>query len=104
MTANNKHKSQERRARSKPIQQEEDVARNPDPKIDEDFKGFPHAPAREDIIRPENPTEHLTAGTQLADKNEETEQQESDGSARGFEKTEHQPTNTKKGRANIIID
>lgn len=98
MTAKKKQESRKSRIPARPIKREEEVAGNPDPRIDEDFKGFPHAPAMEEIIRPEKPTEHLTAGTQPADKKNEPDEQASDGSARAFEKTERQPTETKKRR------
>lgn len=44
-----------------PILNKEDVKNNPDPKIDEDFSGFPHGEAKESIINPKTPTERKTA-------------------------------------------
>lgn len=40
----------------------EDVPQSNDEHIDEDFPGFPHAPAKESIINPKNKTEKATAG------------------------------------------
>ncbi|HTJ11015.1 MAG TPA: hypothetical protein VL547_03290 [Dinghuibacter sp.] len=35
----------------KPMTKKEDVASSNDPKIDQDFPGFPHGTAREEIIK-----------------------------------------------------
>ncbi len=47
--------------KTQPIKKKEDVAKNPDKKIDEDFKGFPHGQASEKIIKPITKTEKKTA-------------------------------------------
>ncbi len=75
---------------AKALRQKEEVAKSPDPRIDEDFKGFPHAPAREELIRPESVNEHKTAGTfQKEDQqDEQLDPHSSDGSAGAFEQTE----------------
>jgi hypothetical protein len=39
--------------KTKPIIKKEEVGENPDNKIDEDFKGYPHGHANEKIIKPE---------------------------------------------------
>jgi hypothetical protein len=39
--------------KAKPITKKEGVRENPDNKIDEDFKGYPHGQARDEIIKPE---------------------------------------------------
>lgn len=84
----NKHSVRQKPAQ--PIQEHEEVAKNPDPRIDEDFKGFPHAPAQKEIIRPKTENEEKTAGTaEKADQHsEQSDPQLSDGSARAFEETE----------------
>ncbi len=50
------------RKKTDPIKQEEEVAKNPDKKIDEDFKGFPHGHASKKIIKPTTKTDKKTAG------------------------------------------
>lgn len=44
-----------------PIKHKADVQNSNDPKIDEDFKGFPDGPAKESSINPTTPTEKKTA-------------------------------------------
>lgn len=46
---------------TKPIRTKEEVAQNPDERIDEDFPGFPHAPSKEEVIKPKTRQEKLTA-------------------------------------------
>jgi hypothetical protein len=41
---------------------EHEVPSNPDPHIDQDFKGFPHPPANKKNITPKTETEKLSAG------------------------------------------
>jgi len=38
--------------KAKPITKKEEVKENPDGKIDEDFKGYPHGHAKDEIIKP----------------------------------------------------
>lgn len=49
------------RKKTQPIKKEEEVAKNPDKKIDEDFKGFPHGHASKKIIKPETAADKKTA-------------------------------------------
>ena len=70
----------------------EDIAKNPDNKIDEDFKGYPHGPARDETIKPKTKTQKKTADVNNKDgekksksKKVEIDEQESDGSANAFE-------------------
>lgn len=44
-----------------PITKKEEVAANPDNKIDEDFKGYPNGPATDKTIQPVTPDEEKTA-------------------------------------------
>jgi hypothetical protein len=37
---------------AKPITKKEEIRENPDNKIDEDFKGYPHGHAKDEIIKP----------------------------------------------------
>ena len=47
--------------KAKPITKKEEVKENPDNKIDEDFKGYPHGHAKEEIIKPETDEEKKIA-------------------------------------------
>ena len=48
--------------KSTPIKKEEDVQKNPDPHIDQDFPGFPHLPADKKNITPSTNEEKKSAG------------------------------------------
>jgi len=83
-----------------PIDNKEDVKKNPDPKIDQDFPGFPDNPATEEKVKPETPAEDEAADTDNRDgekkldadqKPEATNEAGSDGSANAFDRTELQP-------------
>ena len=65
-----------------PITEKHEVPQSNDERIDEDFKGFPHALAKEETINPKTTKEKITAGVE---KNE----QNSDASAGAFEATEN---------------
>jgi hypothetical protein len=78
-----------------PFTQKEDVMDHPDSHIDQDFPGFPHGIAKEELINPNTRTQKKTAATDKKDgekiidtpaknKNEG----DSDGSANAFEGTE----------------
>ena len=45
-----------------PIKIDEDVQKNPDPHIDQDFPGFPHLPANKKSITPLTKSEIKSAG------------------------------------------
>lgn len=45
-----------------PIKKEEDVQKNADPHIDQDFPGFPHLPADKKSITPSTKEEKKSAG------------------------------------------
>lgn len=47
--------------KTKPITKKEEVSVNPDNKIDEDFKGYPHGQAKEEVIKPETDEEKKIA-------------------------------------------
>jgi hypothetical protein len=47
--------------KAKPITKKEEVRENPDNKIDEDFKGYPHGNAKDEIIKPETEQEKQIA-------------------------------------------
>jgi hypothetical protein len=48
--------------KSNPIKKENEVARNPDPHIDQDYPGFPHPPSGKKNITPKKETEKKSAG------------------------------------------
>jgi hypothetical protein len=50
-----------------PITKKEEVGQNPDNKIDEDFKGYPHGHARDEIIKPETDEEKKIADVKNKD-------------------------------------
>jgi hypothetical protein len=79
---------------TKPINREEEIRQNPDPKIDEDFQGYPGGPAKDATIKPVTPADIKTAdlGNKDGEKRiihpdnrEGLDEQESDGSANAFE-------------------
>ncbi len=45
----------------------EDIPQNPDSRIDQDFPGFPHAPAKEEAIHPKTDTQKKTAALHQKD-------------------------------------
>ena len=77
-----------------PIIDKEEVAENPDAKIDQDFKGFPHGTATDENIKPETNDEQATAATDVKDgekiiikpeQRNSLDEQESDGSGSAFD-------------------
>ena len=47
-----------------PIDTKEKVQKSNDEHIDQDFEGYPHNPAREEVINPQTKEERLTAKTE----------------------------------------
>ncbi|MEP6674377.1 MAG: hypothetical protein ABJA78_04455 [Ferruginibacter sp.] len=80
---------------SRPLKKE-DIAKNPDHKIDEDFPGYPHGQSKDKIIKPQNENDRKTADTDHKDgekmnipKNRRPiDESKSDGSGGAFEATE----------------
>ena len=74
-----------------PIRNKEDVKQNPDNKIDQDFQGYPHGPAKDETINPKTKEERKVADIDNKDgekrdyKKNATDEQDSDGSANAFE-------------------
>jgi hypothetical protein len=72
-----------------PITKKEEIKQNPDSKIDQDFEGYPSGPANDETIYPQTKNQEKTADINNKDGekrfNEETDEQESDGSANAFE-------------------
>ena len=50
-------------AKTNPIKNAEEVEQNPDNHIDQDFPGFPHAPADKKHISPQTAPERISAAT-----------------------------------------
>lgn len=74
-----------------PITKKEQIKQNPDNKIDQDFKGYPSGPAKDDTITPNTEEEKKIADLENKDgekrtyKKNETDEQDSDGSANAFD-------------------
>jgi hypothetical protein len=79
------------KSKSNPITKKEEIAQNPDNKIDEDFKGYPHGSAKDENIKPKTKQQKDIADIDNKDgekriyKKNETDEQDSDGSANAFE-------------------
>jgi len=87
--------------RTSPIKEKEEVQKSNDRQIDQDFEGYPHNPASENIINPKSEEDNITAGVKDGeniaqnskeigknDISEGDEEIDSDGSANAFERTE----------------
>lgn len=74
---------------AKPLQNKEEVQKNPDKHIDQDFPGYPHPPSQEKTINPK--TKEDKAGARLVKKENDTDDNEqiSDGSANAFGESEN---------------
>ncbi len=74
-----------------PIKKKEEIRQNPDNKIDQDFTGYPHGTAKEEIIKPETEEEKKIAdldnkdGEKRTYKRNNIDEQDSDGSANAFD-------------------
>lgn len=58
------NKKEDQNKNTDPIEKKEDVQKSNDEKIDEDFPGYPHYPAKEDIMNPKNHTERVDANVE----------------------------------------
>jgi len=76
---------------TKPISKKEEIKQHPDNKIDQDFNGYPSGPAKDETIMPETENEKKIAdidnkdGEKRISKRNETDEQDSDGSANAFD-------------------
>jgi hypothetical protein len=84
----------EKKSTGNPITKKEEIQKNPDNKIDEDFKGYPHGPAKDETIKPGTKEQKKTADIDNKDgekkerkhfKKKVTDEQQSDGSANAFD-------------------
>lgn len=79
------------RKKPNPITKKEEIKKNPDHKIDEDFEGYPHGPAKNETIKPGTMEQKETADMDNKDgekriyRKDKTDEQDSDGSASAFE-------------------
>lgn len=73
------------------LKNKEEIKQHPDNKIDQDFKGYPAGPAKDEIINPKTEEEKKIADLDNKDgekriyKKNETDEQDSDGSANAFD-------------------
>lgn len=92
-----------------PIDKKEEVRKSEDKHIDQDFNGYPHSPAREEVIDPQTKDEYETAtggenkstySTSRGNRDEgQTGHKEVDnGSAGAFEETERVDHDQDRGR------
>jgi len=66
-----------------PIRTNRDVEQTPDQHIDQDFSGYPHAPATKELINPKTKQEKKSAALDIKDgeKINKRVEEDSDGSA-----------------------
>ena len=76
------------------MNRKEEIARHPDQKIDEDFKGYPSGPAKDETIKPATEQHEKTADVENTDgekriirpdQRKGLDEQGSDGSANAFD-------------------
>ena len=72
-----------------PITKKEEVQQGNDESIDQDFKGFPHAPAKEEIINPKTKEDKLIANVEKNTQARSFDEAASDGSGGAFDATEN---------------
>jgi hypothetical protein len=81
-----------KRHQPNPLTKKEEVAQNPDNKIDEDFVGYPHSPSQKEMINPKSKENKIAANVNSKDgkkrSRQEIDESRSDGSANAFEGTE----------------
>ena len=72
-----------------PIVTNKDVEQTPDQHIDQDFSGYPHAPASKELINPKTKQDKKSAALDIKDGEKINKHEEdSDGSANAFDGTE----------------
>ena len=72
-----------------PITKKEEVQKSNDEHIDQDFKGFPNAPAKEEIINPKTKEDKLIANVEKNTQARSFDEAVSDGSGGAFNATEN---------------
>jgi hypothetical protein len=72
-----------------PIRTNHDVEQTADQHIDQDFSGYPHAPATKELINPKTKQQKKSAALDIKDGEKINKHEEdSDGSANAFDATE----------------
>ena len=61
-------KTKNKRKETTPLTKEEDIQKNPDPRIDQDFPGFPHLPSSKKNIKPATEEDKKSAGVKPKSK------------------------------------
>ncbi len=78
--------------KNKPMRNKKDIETSADKHIDQDFEGYPHGPAKDEIIKPSTKEEKKTAAVNVKDGEKIIRHHENDnpddGSANAFEGTE----------------
>ena len=74
---------------AKPLQNKEEVQKNSDEHIDQDFPGYPHAPSQEKTINPKTKEDRANAHLIKKEKPAGGDEQNSDGSANAFGESEN---------------
>ncbi|CAN5431570.1 hypothetical protein BH10BAC2_BH10BAC2_49740 [soil metagenome] len=72
-----------------PIIKKEEVQQSNDEHIDQDFEGFPHAPAKEEHINPVTKEDKATANVEKNTQTSAVDETLSDGSGGAFDATEN---------------
>jgi hypothetical protein len=62
-----KYLQQKSAVKNKPISRKEDIQTNSDKHIDQDFEGYPHGSAREEMITPKTKQEKKVAAFHIKD-------------------------------------
>ena len=77
--------------KTSPIKNKEEIRKNPDNKINQDFKDYPDGPGKDETIMPKTKSQKKVADIDNKDgekriyRKDETDEQDSDGSANAFD-------------------
>lgn len=53
--------------KNKPMRNKKDIKNSPDKRINQDFEGYPHGPAKDETIKPKTKQEKKTAALNVKD-------------------------------------
>lgn len=62
-----KYLQQKSAAKNKPMSDQQDIQNNPDNHIDQDFEGYPHGSAKQEMINPKTKQEKKVAAFNIKD-------------------------------------
>lgn len=83
------HRQNKNAGQNEPMRTNKDVEQTPDQHIDQDFTGYPHAPASKELINPKTKQDKKSAAVDIKDGEKINKHEEdSDGSANAFDGTE----------------